>query len=46
LPTTYWSVEQAKDATKALLGGDEDRWGVIKEGIKTKAQEFLPHKDD
>ncbi|HET6626055.1 MAG TPA: thiamine pyrophosphate-requiring protein [Nocardioidaceae bacterium] len=36
---------QMKDAAEALLKGDEDRWGVIKEGIKTKAQEFLPHKD-
>ena len=25
-----------------MLEGDEDRWGVIKEGVKTKAQEFLP----
>jgi hypothetical protein len=21
-------------------------WGIIKDGIKTKAQEFLPHQDD
>ena len=25
-----------------MLAGDEDRWGVIKEGVKTKVQEFLP----
>jgi pyruvate dehydrogenase (quinone) len=37
------TFEQAKDAAKALLHGDEDRWGVIKEGVKTKVQEFLPH---
>jgi pyruvate dehydrogenase (quinone) len=28
-----------------MLKGDEDRRGVIVEGIKTKVQEFLPHKD-
>jgi pyruvate dehydrogenase (quinone) len=39
------TFEQAKDTAKALLHGDEDRWGVIKEGVKTKVQEFLPHSD-
>jgi pyruvate dehydrogenase (quinone) len=29
-----------------MLKGDEDRWGIVKEGIKTKAQEFLPHGSD
>jgi len=33
------------DAAKAMLAGDEDRWGVMKQGIKTKLQEFLPHKE-
>jgi pyruvate dehydrogenase (quinone) len=37
------TFEQMKDSAAALLAGDADRWGVIKEGIKTKAQEFLPH---
>ena len=37
------TFEQMKDAAEALLKGDENRWGVIKEGIKTKAQELLPH---
>jgi pyruvate dehydrogenase (quinone) len=37
------TFEQAKDTAAALLKGDEDRWGVITEGIKTKVQEFLPH---
>jgi pyruvate dehydrogenase (quinone) len=32
------------DAAKALLAGDENRWGVIKQGVKTKLQEFLPHR--
>jgi pyruvate dehydrogenase (quinone) len=36
------TFEQMKDAAKAMIGGDEDAWGVIKEGVKTKAQEFLP----
>ena len=38
------TFEQMKDAAKALLEGDENRWGIIKEGLKTKAQEFLPHQ--
>jgi pyruvate dehydrogenase (quinone) len=36
------TFEQAKDAATALLKGDPDRWGVLKEGLKTKIQEFLP----
>lgn len=41
-PHATW--EQFKSATTAVLAGDEDRTGFIKTGIKTKAQEFLPHK--
>ncbi|ANS28699.1 thiamine pyrophosphate protein [Rhodococcus opacus] len=41
-PHATW--EQFKSATAAVLAGDEDSWGFIKTGIKTKAQEFLPHK--
>jgi hypothetical protein len=26
----------------ALLKGDPDRWGVLKEGLLTKAREILP----
>jgi pyruvate dehydrogenase (quinone) len=37
------TFEQMKDMAEALIKGDTSRWGVIKEGIKTKAQEFLPH---
>ncbi len=37
------TFEQMKDAAAALAKGDTDRWGVIKEGLKTKAQEFVPH---
>ncbi len=40
------TYEQMKDAAFAMLRGDEDRWSIVKEGIKTKAQEFLPHKGD
>ncbi|RYF60090.1 MAG: thiamine pyrophosphate-requiring protein [Comamonadaceae bacterium] len=41
-PHATW--EQFKSATAAVLGGDEDSWGFIKTGVKTKAQEFLPHR--
>jgi pyruvate dehydrogenase (quinone) len=37
------TFEQMKAMTSSMLGGDEDRWSVMKEGIKTKLQEFLPH---
>ena len=40
------TYEQAKDAARAMLKGDEDRRSVIVEGIKTKVQEFLPHSKD
>jgi pyruvate dehydrogenase (quinone) len=36
------TFEQAKDAARAMLKGDEDRVGVIREGVKIKLQEFLP----
>jgi pyruvate dehydrogenase (quinone) len=38
------TFQEAKDTAEALLKGDENRWGVIKEGVKVKAQELLPHK--
>ncbi|UMB69167.1 thiamine pyrophosphate-requiring protein [Mycobacterium paraterrae] len=41
-PHATW--EQFKAATTAVLAGDEDRVGFVKTGLKTKAQEFLPHK--
>ena len=40
------TFEQAKDAAEALIKGDENRWGVLKEGLRTKAQELLPHRQD
>ena len=36
------TFEQAKDAAMALLKGDPNRWGVLKEGLMTKAREILP----
>jgi pyruvate dehydrogenase (quinone) len=32
-----------KDSAEALLKGDPNRWGIIREGMKAKVQEFLPH---
>ncbi len=37
------SLEQMTDMAEALIKGDTSRWGVIREGLKTKAQELLPH---
>jgi pyruvate dehydrogenase (quinone) len=39
------NFEQVKDSAQAMLKGDEDRRGVIVEGVKTKVQEFLPHRN-
>jgi pyruvate dehydrogenase (quinone) len=39
------TFEQMKGAASALWQGDEDRWGVLKQGVKTKLQEFLPHRE-
>ena len=39
------TLEQMTSMAKALIKGDPSRWGVMKEGIKTKAQELLPHRD-
>jgi pyruvate dehydrogenase (quinone) len=35
------TLEQMTDMAKALIKGDTSRWGVIKEGLRTKAQELL-----
>jgi pyruvate dehydrogenase (quinone) len=40
------TFEQALNSAKAVLKGDDSAWGLIKEGIKTKAQEFLPQRSD
>ncbi len=39
------TLEQMTDMAKALIKGDTSRWGVIKEGLRTKAQELLPQRD-
>ena len=39
------TFEQAKDLAKALLHGDPDSFGVIKEGLMTKVREVIPGKD-
>ncbi|WP_427170341.1 thiamine pyrophosphate-requiring protein [Arthrobacter sp. 92] len=40
------TLEQALNSAKAVMKGDDSAWGIIKEGMKTKAQEFLPHRQD
>jgi pyruvate dehydrogenase (quinone) len=39
------TFEQAKDLAKALLHGDPNSLGVVKEGIMTKVREVIPGKD-
>lgn len=39
------TFEQMKETAAALLKGDEDAWGVIREGMKTKTQELLGRKE-
>jgi pyruvate dehydrogenase (quinone) len=39
------TFEQVKDSALAMLEGDEDRRNVVIEGVRTKVQEFLPHRD-
>ncbi|MBU9764019.1 thiamine pyrophosphate-requiring protein [Mycobacterium sp. TNTM28] len=41
-PHATW--EQFKSTAAAVLEGDENSWGFIKEGIKAKAQEFVPRR--
>src|SRR4051812_29040591 len=40
------TLEQMTSMARALIKGDTSRWGVIKEGLKTKVQEVLPHDDE
>jgi pyruvate dehydrogenase (quinone) len=42
-PHATW--EQFKATSTAVLADDEDRLGFVKQGLKAKAQEFLPHKN-
>ncbi|MCT2583550.1 thiamine pyrophosphate-requiring protein [Actinophytocola gossypii] len=38
------TFEQAKSAAEAVVKGDPNAWHLIVQGIKTKAQEFLPSR--
>ncbi len=40
------TFEQVKSAASAILHGDEDSLGFIKQGIKQKAQEYLPGRKE
>jgi pyruvate dehydrogenase (quinone) len=40
------TFEQAKDLISALVHGDEDSWGIVKEGVKQKVQQYLPGEKD
>jgi pyruvate dehydrogenase (quinone) len=40
------TLEEMENAASALLHGDSDRVGVVKEGVRTKIQEFLPGTKD
>ncbi len=36
------TFEQIENAAESMIRGDSDRWDVVKEGVTTKIQEFLP----
>jgi pyruvate dehydrogenase (quinone) len=38
------TFEQAKATLSAVIHGDENAWGFVKQGVKQKAQELLPGK--
>jgi pyruvate dehydrogenase (quinone) len=40
------TLDQVRSMIGAVLHGDEDTWGFIKQGTKQKAQEFLPGNKD
>ena len=41
------TFEQVKSVAGAVLHGDEDAWGFVKQGVKQKVQQYLPGtKDD
>ena len=41
------TFEQVKSVAGAVLHGDEDAWGFVKQGVKQKVQQYLPgSKDD
>ncbi len=40
------TFQQAESVVKAVLGGDDDDAGFIHEGVKQKAQQYLPGQKD
>jgi pyruvate dehydrogenase (quinone) len=38
------TFEQAKELTESILKGDPEGWHLMMQGIKTKVQEFVPHR--
>ncbi len=38
------TYEQAKELIESILKGDPARWHLMAQGMKTKAQEFVPHR--
>ena len=38
------TMEEMVNMARALAAGDTSRWQVIKNGLRTKAQELLPHR--
>jgi pyruvate dehydrogenase (quinone) len=38
------TFEQAKELTESILKGDPEAWHLMMQGIKTKVQEFVPHR--
>ena len=42
----HTDLEQMTATARALIKGDTSRWGVVREGIKTKAQELFSSADE
>jgi len=38
------TFEEVRSMLSSMASGDEDRWSVLKQGVRTKLQEFLPHR--
>jgi pyruvate dehydrogenase (quinone) len=41
----HTTFDQVRATAQALVKGDAGRWGILKEGLKIKAQEVLPPRD-
>ena len=39
------TLDQINGAASALVQGDEDRWEIVRQGVKTKLQELLPYRE-